>query len=226
MERVALALEIRHLQTPALKIAYSEPNVHSQHGASMILATLMERLNGALRALAKACIENTKYEVKLSSQRALGEGSVRKLEASRNASGALNVALAREMVIQSHIDILKRQNKSLQGEAAKIASVENDLRKIRCVLQKAEVSHHNILEESSIFKFLAKEAPQAFSDASVLRRENLKLIRVAEALSILKDKAEISCVKFLSLPVILVNVGWVVAETTAPSPALSYKTWC
>lgn len=180
-----LALQLEKVK-PCTKRINDQLNFHCKREAFTILTQLEERLNETSKALAKACIENTKYEVKLRAQRALDESTIEKLEASRRASGTLNVVLAREVVIRSHVDILKQQNTSLQGEVAKIASIEYDLSKIRSVLHKAELNHHNIVEESDIYKLLLKEAP---------RREDAEFLRISETSSILKDKAEISCVR-------------------------------
>ena len=112
----------------------------------------------------------------------------REVNTYQNSAKAPNLASACESIFESRLDILTKQNTSLQRQVARIDVLERDLRKTKCVLHKVDLDRRTLARESII---LGPAFHSTEYNISALIDERENLVRLVETSNHLKDKAKI-----------------------------------
>mmetsp|Transcript_30496 Transcript_30496/g.94449 ORF Transcript_30496/g.94449 Transcript_30496/m.94449 type:complete len:174 (-) Transcript_30496:340-861(-) len=114
-------------------------------------ASLERSLDGLSKQLAKECLGNSRYKVKLNAYRSL-DNHIAKQLAVTNKSSSFGRALAAEATIKS----LKETNSLLRSEVARMANLENDFSKIQDALHMVN-SNMNPVDDLNMFKHTNKK---------------------------------------------------------------------
>lgn len=140
---------------------------HAQVERAKSVAVLKTRLKTALKELANALAENGRYKIKLDTHRSLEKNIVHQQYFSQNANEALSVSLGREMLAESRLKWLRRQNASLKLELAQLMLLKDDIHKLKEALCVAELRCDETYV-SSLLKVVATQASPRLQDTKLL----------------------------------------------------------
>ena len=140
---------------------------HAQVERAKSVAVLKTRLKTALKELANALAENGRYKIKLETRRSLEKNIVHQQYFSQNANEALSVSLGREMLAESRLKWLRRQNASLKLELAQLMLLKDDFHKLKEALCVAELRCDETYV-SSLLKVVVTQASPRLQDTKLL----------------------------------------------------------